>query len=42
MKLSEIWYHYEADNRIQGFSPNTLKAYGLQLKMLVSDLGDID
>lgn len=42
MILSELWNHYEADKRIQGFSPNTLRAYALQLKMLVSDLGDVD
>ncbi|WP_240420064.1 tyrosine-type recombinase/integrase [Paenibacillus periandrae] len=42
MILSELWRQYEADKRIQGFSPNTLKAYSLQLKMLVTDLGDID
>lgn len=27
---------------ILGFSPNTLKAYALQHKMLVSELGDLD
>jgi hypothetical protein len=43
MILSELWHHhYEADKRIQGFSPNTLRAYALQLKMLVTDLGDVD
>jgi len=42
MILSELWNQYEADKRIQGFSPNTLRAYALQLKMLVSDLGDVD
>ncbi|MFE6076770.1 site-specific integrase [Paenibacillus sp. NPDC057886] len=42
MILSELWNHYEADKRIQGLSPNTLRAYALQLKMLVSDLGDVD
>ncbi|MFB0844970.1 site-specific integrase [Paenibacillus oleatilyticus] len=42
MILSELWNHYEADKRIQGFSQNTLRAYVLQLKMLVKDLGDID
>ncbi|MFC5447505.1 site-specific integrase [Paenibacillus aestuarii] len=42
MILSELWHHYEADKRIQGLSPNTLKAYALQLKMLVTNLGDID
>lgn len=42
MILSELCHHYEADKRIQGFSSNTLKAYALQLRMLVTDLGDID
>ncbi|WP_413379151.1 site-specific integrase [Paenibacillus taichungensis] len=41
MISSELWHHYEADKRIQGFSPNTLRAYALQLKMLVTDLGDV-
>ncbi|WP_338113331.1 hypothetical protein [Paenibacillus artemisiicola] len=39
MNLSELWHHYESDKRIQGFSANTLKAYSLQLKMLVTELG---
>lgn len=42
MILSDLWCQYEADKRIQGFSPNTLKAYALQLKMLISELGDLD
>ncbi|WP_379141213.1 tyrosine-type recombinase/integrase [Paenibacillus sp. sgz500992] len=42
MILSELWFHYETDKRIQGFSPNTLLAYALQLRMLVAELGDID
>ncbi|WP_426454887.1 integrase [Paenibacillus sp. S-38] len=37
-----MWRLYEADKRIQGFSPSTLKAYSLQLRMLVSELGDLD
>lgn len=36
MMLSELWRLYEADKRIQGFSPKTLKAYSLQHKMLMS------
>ncbi|MCJ8014876.1 hypothetical protein MUG84_24635 [Paenibacillus sp. KQZ6P-2] len=24
MNLSELWHHYEADKRIQGFSPNKM------------------
>ncbi|WP_244444656.1 site-specific integrase [Paenibacillus camerounensis] len=42
MILSELWNHYEADKQIEGFSPNTLRAYALQLEMLISDLGDLD
>lgn len=30
MNLRELWRLYEADKRIQGFSPKTLKAYILQ------------
>lgn len=32
MNLRELWWLYEADKRIQGFSPHTLKAYALQLR----------
>ncbi|WP_349254199.1 site-specific integrase [Paenibacillus sp. RC67] len=42
MILSKLWRLYEADKRIQGFSPSTLKAYTLQFKMLVRELGDLD
>lgn len=42
MILSELWRQYEVDKRIQGFSPNTLRSYALQLKMLVTELGDLD
>ncbi|WP_152393333.1 tyrosine-type recombinase/integrase [Paenibacillus guangzhouensis] len=42
MILSELWRLYEADKRIQGFSSSTLKAYTLQLKMLLRELGDLD
>lgn len=41
MNLSELWRMYEADKRIQGFSPKTLKAYSLQHKMLMLELGDL-
>ncbi|SED08041.1 hypothetical protein SAMN05443246_5617 [Paenibacillus sp. GP183] len=27
MILSELWRHYEADKRIQGFSPNGMVDY---------------
>ena len=42
MILSELWRLYEADKRIQGFSTSILKAYALQLKMLLRELGDLD
>jgi site-specific recombinase XerD len=42
MKLSELWKAYEAEKRILGFSPHTLKAYNLQLKMLVREMGDLE
>lgn len=42
MIISELWRQYESDKQIQGFSPNTLKAYALQLKMLVRELGDLE
>ncbi|MCY9669626.1 hypothetical protein M5X11_32695 [Paenibacillus alginolyticus] len=41
MNISQLWILYEADKRIQGFIIQTLKAYALQLKMLVNELGDI-
>jgi hypothetical protein len=42
MKLNELWVFYEADKRILGFSPHTLKAYALQLKMLIGGNGDVE
>ncbi|MBP1991514.1 tyrosine-type recombinase/integrase [Paenibacillus eucommiae] len=42
MNLSELWRVYEADKRIQGFSPKTLKPYVLQHKMLMLELGDLE
>lgn len=42
MKLSDLWRLYEVDKRIQGFSPYTLKAFSLQMKMLICELGDLD
>ncbi|MNW39908.1 hypothetical protein D3C74_170100 [compost metagenome] len=42
MILSEFWCHCEVDKRIKGFNPYTLRAFALQLKMLVLDLGDVD
>jgi site-specific recombinase XerD len=42
MKMSELWFLYEADKRILGFSPYTLKAYSLQIKVLIRDIGNLD
>lgn len=39
MNLDELWRLYVVDKQIKGFSPNTLKAYALQLQMLVSEFG---
>lgn len=30
------------DKRILGFSPHTLKAYSLQLKRLIHEIGDLE
>jgi integrase/recombinase XerD len=38
--LSNAWKTYEADKRIEGFSPYTLKAYGIQAKLLISYFED--
>ena len=42
MKLSELWQLYLADKRIQGFSPFTLKAYSLQLNVLIREIIDLE
>ncbi|MDQ0878254.1 site-specific recombinase XerD [Paenibacillus sp. V4I3] len=42
MTLEELWKLYEADKRILGFSPHTLKAYSLQLKMLIREMGNLE
>jgi hypothetical protein len=42
MTLKDLWMLYEADKRILGFSTHTMKAYFLQLKMLVRELGDLE
>jgi integrase/recombinase XerD len=41
MKLSKAWESYEADKRIEGFSPQTLKAYRLQSKLLINYFSDV-
>lgn len=40
MLLSNAWKTYEADKRIEGFSSYTLKAYGVQAKLLISYFED--
>jgi site-specific recombinase XerC len=42
MQLNELWVLYETDKRILGFSPHTLKAYTLQLKMLMCEIGNLE
>lgn len=42
MKLSEVFTLYEEDKRLAGYSPNTLKAYALQMRLLIRSLGDIN
>ncbi|MDQ0298250.1 integrase/recombinase XerD [Salibacterium salarium] len=40
MLLSEAAKSYEANKRIEGFSPQTLNAYRLQAKLLVNYFGN--
>jgi integrase/recombinase XerD len=42
MNLSSLWSAYEADKRLEGYSSHTLKAYHLQLQLLVRHIGDVD
>ncbi|WP_261808188.1 hypothetical protein [Paenibacillus sp. N3.4] len=42
MTLKELWMLYEADKRILGFSTPTMKAYFLQLNMLIRELGNLE
>ncbi|WP_046174100.1 integrase, partial [Domibacillus indicus] len=42
MLLSQAWEMYDSDERIEGFSPKTLKAYQLQVTLLIRHLGDIE
>ncbi|KOO50203.1 integrase, partial [Viridibacillus arvi] len=35
MLLSKAWEAFESDKRIEGFSPQTLKAYRLQASLLI-------
>ena len=42
MLLSQTWEKYESDKRIEGFSPQTLKAYHLQVTLLLRHFGDVE
>lgn len=40
--LSKAWASFESDKRIEGFSPQTLKAYRLQFLLLIDYFKDIE
>ena len=42
MKISEVWSIFELEKRLENYSPATLKGYGIQAKLLMDALGDID
>ena len=42
MLLSKSWELYESDKRIEGFSPQTLKAYKLQSKLLIQHFNNVN
>jgi integrase/recombinase XerD len=42
MIMSELWKLYEMDKRVLGFSTYTLKAYSLQLNILIREIGDLE
>jgi len=42
MRLTEAWEAYQADKRLLGYSPHTLKAYHLQLTLLARHFGDVE
>jgi site-specific recombinase XerD len=42
MTLKDLWMLYEADKRILGFSTHTMKAYFLQLNMLIREIGNVE
>ncbi|WP_234447916.1 hypothetical protein [Viridibacillus soli] len=42
MLLSKAWKAFESDKRIEGFSPQTLKAYQLQASLLIKYFKDIE
>jgi integrase/recombinase XerD len=42
MIVSEAWQLYKADKQIQGYSSQTLKAYSVQLSLLINYFGDVN
>ncbi|SMQ86936.1 integrase/recombinase XerD [Bacillus sp. OV166] len=42
MLLTQAWETYESDKRIEGFSPQTLKAYKLQSGLLIRFFNDVE
>ena len=42
MCYCKSWELYESDKRIEGFSPQTLKAYKLQSKLLIQHFNDVN
>ncbi|WP_108670426.1 tyrosine-type recombinase/integrase [Peribacillus acanthi] len=42
MIVSEAWQLYKADKQIQGYSSQTLKAYSVQLSLLINFFGDVN
>ncbi|HBI37953.1 MAG TPA: integrase, partial [Spirochaetia bacterium] len=42
MLISEAFRFYEKDKKLLNYSINTLKAYSLQVKLLIKHLGDIE
>ena len=42
MLLSNAWSSFEADKRIEGFLPQTLKAYQLQSMLLIGYFKDVE
>ena len=42
MLLSQAWETYKSDKQIEGFSPQTLKAYQVQVNLLIRHTGDVE
>ncbi|MDI2588681.1 tyrosine-type recombinase/integrase [Psychrobacillus sp. NEAU-3TGS] len=42
MLLSKAWASFVADKRIEGFSPQTLKAYQLQSSLIIDYFNDVE